>query len=215
MGNHNGESTASLKLSQAKTFGGIGSILVLLSIVPYAGFILGILGLVLVLIAVKYISDEVKDPKVFRNMLYSVLIGIIGTVIASFTVFGALFTMGFTIGVIGGPTQQPFPQPGGGMDIGAFFTNIILTIIAFFIAIWIIFIISAIFLRRSFTAISSYLGAGLFSTAALLYLIGAALTIIMVGFIVILIAWILTAVAFFTLPNKLPQQTQPTEGTES
>jgi uncharacterized membrane protein len=51
------ESPVSSKLIQAKTYGGIGSILVVLSLVPYIGFVLGIIGLVLVLVAVKYISD--------------------------------------------------------------------------------------------------------------------------------------------------------------
>ncbi len=35
-------------LEQAKTFGGIGSILLLLSAIPYAGGIAGLVGLVLV-----------------------------------------------------------------------------------------------------------------------------------------------------------------------
>jgi hypothetical protein len=50
-------------LSQAKTYGGIGSLLVLLSPVPSVGWILAIAGFVLTLIAVKNISDVVKDSR--------------------------------------------------------------------------------------------------------------------------------------------------------
>ncbi len=46
----------------------------------------------------------------------------------------------------------------------------------------------------------------LFGTAALLYLIGAALTIILVGFLLIFVAQILFIVAFFSLPDQLPAQ---------
>ena len=61
-------------LEQARTFGGIGSILMILTIVPFAGPILGIIGFVLVLIAVKYISEIVGDPSIFKNYLIAVIL---------------------------------------------------------------------------------------------------------------------------------------------
>jgi uncharacterized membrane protein len=58
-------------------------------------------------------------------------------------------------------------------------------------------------------------GEKIFETAGLLWLIGAFLTIILVGFILIWIAWILIVVGFFSIktpaaqpPATLPQ-TQP------
>ncbi len=70
---------------------------------------------------------------------------------------------------------------------------------------WIIYIISAIFYKKSFDAISDGLGVGMFHTAALIFLIGAVLVIIGVGVFLILIAGILQIVAFFSIPEELPQ----------
>jgi uncharacterized membrane protein len=57
--------TATLK--QARTMGGVGSIQVLLSFVPYVGFVLGLAGFVMVLLAVKQISEVVKDREIFTT----------------------------------------------------------------------------------------------------------------------------------------------------
>ncbi len=211
-----GGSSGGSKLAQAKTYGGVGSILVILSIVPYAGLILGIVGLVLVLIAVKYISDEVGDPGVFNNMLYSVLAGVIGIAIVTVFGFGMMFSM-FGLGM--GPPQIDIDDVASGIveatetetaitiDIDLGFESllpVILTVFAVLLVVWIVLVVSALFLKRSLDSIARHLGVGLFSTAAILYLIGAVLTVVMVGFILILIAWILIAVAFFSLPDKPP-----------
>ena len=55
------------KLRDAKILGGIGAILLLLSFIPFVS----IIGIVLMFIAVKYISDETKDKDIFKNYLYS------------------------------------------------------------------------------------------------------------------------------------------------
>jgi len=44
-------------LAQAKSLGGVGAILTLLGIAPYAGTVLEIVGGIMVLIAIKYVSD--------------------------------------------------------------------------------------------------------------------------------------------------------------
>src|SRR6266699_1381765 len=79
-------------LSQAKTLGGIGSILALLSGLllwaPYSsGIVLLIVGLVLMLVAVKNIAYTTGDQPIFNNMMYSVILAIIGPVISALIVF--------------------------------------------------------------------------------------------------------------------------------
>jgi len=50
----------------------------------------------------------------------------------------------------------------------------------------------------------------MFHTAALLYLIGAALIILFgLWFIILFVAEILGIVAFFSIPDQVPQPTQP------
>ena len=75
--------------------GSIGGVLLLLSSIPYVGITLGIAGLVLVLIAVKYISDIVKDPRIFNNAIIAVEAGILGIVIYLFlgiVIFSSIVT---------------------------------------------------------------------------------------------------------------------------
>jgi len=191
-------------LSQAKIMGGVGSLLMLLSFVPTVGGILGIIGFILVLIAVKYISDTVGDRAIFNNMLISVILGIVGIVvglavgvISFFSVVGRSFGMPSDFSEWFGP-QAAIPEN---------IVNLLIGVIIGLVIIWIFYILSAIFLRRSFTAISDRLNVKLFGTAALLYLIGSALLIILVGFVVVLVALILQTIAFFSIPESPPQPT--------
>lgn len=191
-------------LSQAKTYGGVGSILVLLSPVPTVGWLLAIVGFILTLLAVKNISEAVGDRAIFNNMLISVVLSIVGVVVGAALVISTVFRffgMGYMSGQYG-PDFNPSTIPPG--DMIAFVSSILIGLAA----IWVFLLASAIFLRRSYTAISTKLNIKMFSTAALLFLIGAALTIILVGFILILVAQILLIVAFFSIID-LPPQTQP------
>jgi len=113
----------SQKLSQAKLLGGIGSLLMLLVIVPYAGSALFIVGLVLVLIALKYISDEVNEPKIFNNALYGVILLVLSYVIL-FVAILAVFMAGF-IGTIFSISGSIVPGvPGGGQGHVTYATTI-------------------------------------------------------------------------------------------
>lgn len=74
---------------------------------------------------------------------------------------------------------------------------------------WVFFLESAIFLRKSYNAIGSEINVHTFNTAGLLCLIGAATAIIAVGFRILLVAQILTAVTFFSIPKRAPEISQP------
>lgn len=201
----------SRKLLQARVFGGVGSILVILSVVPYVGFALGIVGLILILVALKYISEEVSNEGVFRYGLYSVITGILASIIA--TLIGLAFFLSVSMSsinptdVINGRTMVPPVDTGSptmGLPLPIAF---MLSIIVFILVLWILVIVSAYFLRKSYNMIARSLGVGLFSTAALLYLIGAFLTIVfLVGLIIILVAAIIQAIAFFSIPERVPEK---------
>jgi len=191
-------------LGQAKTLGGVGSLLLLLNFVPYAGPVLGIVGLILVLVAVKYISDSVSDRSIFNNIIWAVLLAIVGVVIGAFVVFASLFRF-IGLGYLSGPGLTPAniaTVPAG--DIAA----LIIGLAAGLVAIWIFYLVSAIFMKRSFDTISIRVNVGMFHTAALIYLIGAATTIILVGFVLIFVAQILFIVAFFSIPETIVQSQQ-------
>jgi len=172
------------KLGDAKTLGGIGSILLLIpgiSIVAY----------ILILIATKYVSDELGDKSIFDNMLYAVIAGIVGGVAAAFIIFtGALFgVFTFALSAIGG-------------------------VIAGLAVAWIALIVSSIFIRRSYDTMASKLNVGMFGTAGMLYFIGAILTIILVGFVILFVAAVLQIIAFFSIADSSPSiQPKPVAGT--
>ncbi len=183
-------------LAQAKTLGGIGSILMLLSIVPIAGFVLFIVGFIMVLMAVKDISENVEDKTIFNNMLIAVILAIVGLIAAVAVAFaGKLFPYFTEFRRMYGPSMFIEPRMYG------FFVTIIIALVI----LWVFFIGSAIFLRKSYRTIASKINISMFGTVALLYLIGAVLAIILIGFIVIYVAEILQTVAFFSIVEK-PQQ---------
>ncbi|OLE92046.1 MAG: hypothetical protein AUF79_00755 [Crenarchaeota archaeon 13_1_20CM_2_51_8] len=190
-------------LGQAKTLGGVGSILVLLSPIPYAGAVLAIVGFIMILIAVKYIADVLGDQKIFNNMIISVVLAIIGIVVGVVVVLSAVYSL---IG-LGRYTYNP-----GTTTLPTGFSAVIVSIIAGLIVIWIFYLVASIFLKRSYDTIATRLNIGMFHTTGLLYLIGAATAIIFVGFIIVFIAEILQIVSFFSLPEQMPMGLQPMPG---
>ena len=183
-------------LRDAKNYGGVGAILLLLGpFIPTVGIGVVIVGFILVLLAVKYISEAVGDRTVYNNMLYFVIVGIIGFVVAFLFVFTAFLPFL-------GPGFQPPSEPIGITDPLAIFA--VVTILIGFAIAWILSIVAAVFLRRSFDSVSAHLGVGLFGTAALLYFIGAILLIVIVGIFLIFVAQILMIVAFFSIQEQPP-----------
>jgi len=166
------------KLGDAKTLGGVGSILLLIPVVSIVGYIL-------VLVAGKYVSDELGDESIFNNMLYAVITGIIGAAVGAFILITGALVSAFTLGI-----------------------SAIFGILSGVAVIWVCFIISSIFIRRAYDTMATKLGVGSFRTAGTLYLIGALLTIVIVGVVVLLVAYIVQIVAFFSI-NEISQPTQP------
>ncbi|MFQ5986156.1 MAG: DUF996 domain-containing protein, partial [Thermoplasmata archaeon] len=184
-------------LAEAKTLGGVGAILLVLgTFIPFVG----IIGFILVLIAVKYISDVTRDRSVFDNMLYGVIIAIIGILVVSLLILLPLFGLG----IIPGGEFPPLTDPQAFFVFGTIALGLIVG--------WILAIISAVFLRRSFDSIATHMNVPRFRTVGLLYFVGAILIIaIGIGFIIIFIAEILMIVAFFSIqePQPAPAVAEP------
>lgn len=190
------------KLSDAKIIGGIGSIFVLLTAVPSVGWLLAIAGFIMILIAIKRISEAVGDSSIYNNMIYSVLLAIVSLCVAVVTVIaGVLKILGMGSFVNSTFMLSPNLQPGD-------WIGLILAIIPGLIAVWVLLIFSAIFLRKSFVSISEKLGVHLFDTGALIFLIGGITVVVGIGFFLILVAEIIFAVAFFSIPDAIPAQPQ-------
>ena len=190
------------KLHSAKLLGGIGSILMLLLPIPAAGWLIAFVGFILVLVAVKYIADEIKDHNVFTNYLLAFIIVIVGAVVAIFIIAFSYFSWGAGVNWTqfqNMTSTSQFTQMMQTQGVVPFLSSII----AGLLVLWIVLIVAAFFLRKSLNKIASETHTPMFHTTGLLYLIGAATAIILVGFIIIFVAFILQIIAFFSMPETL------------
>jgi uncharacterized membrane protein len=190
-----------VELSNAKIFGGIGALLMLIGgFVPYGGPVVSILGLVFIFIAVKTISDLTKDKEIFSNYLMHFIFGIL-------TVVAIVIIMLIAFGAAGGFSWISSLENAEITDIESFwgyFGDLVIGCVLALVVGWILSIIAAIYLRRSYNRIAEQTKVKLFKTTGTVYFIGAITTIILVGFLILLIARIIEIIAFFSLPDKLP-----------
>ena len=186
------------KLSEAKILGGIGALLMLLGglAVPGLG---GIIGLILIFIAVKYVSEECKDKSIFDNYLLQFIYKIIA-IVAVFVIF-IISVGGFTFfTVIESIDFTDFNT------VWNFFEPYIIWWILAIVIGWVFLIISSWYLKKSYYSIADHTKVKLFRTTGLVYFIGAITLIIFVGFIIIFIAQIMEIIAYLRLPEKLPSK---------
>jgi len=207
-----------MTLDSSKTLGGIGAILLFIGVITFFAqpllAILGLIGIILVLVAMHDLANYYKESGIFNNALYGFIAGIVGIVVTGIT-FVYLF---FYTSVLTDFLYKIYPGWNGDLSTLSGLTpntsNISLSdaapiLEAFFLVLvvfWIFSIIAAFFARRSLKALSAKANVGLFSTAALLLLIGGFLAIAFIGFILMWIALLLIAIAFFQIK---PQPEQP------
>lgn len=168
--------------SNIKMLGGIGAVLLLLSWIPYIGFILYIVGLVLLSIAIKKLSDKAPEKTIFTKWIISIVIGIVGVLLMGVALGGFL-------ALIGSSTDNEAAAFGGMM---------IISLIGF-IAIEIIL---GILYKQIFYRISEITGENIFRTAGIIFLIGGILSIIFIGYFLFFIGWILVAIGFFSMKTN-------------
>jgi len=190
------------KLSEAKILGGIGALLMLLG-----GFILpgigAIIGLILLFIAVKYITKETKDQSIFDNYLMHFICSIIA--IVAVVVIFFLSIGGFSLTFFKALESMQFTDFN---SVWNFFAPYIIWWIVALLIGWIFLTISALYLRKCYNSIADHTKINTFKTTGLIYFIGAITSIIGIGFIILLVAKIFEIVAYFSLPEKLQSTNQ-------
>jgi len=169
-----------MEIKDAKLMGGIGSILALLSFIPKAGWIISLVGFILVIIAIKKITDATNRDDVFNDYLKGAIINIVGSIIISLAG--------------GGLAIMAIMRRHGGVAIGV--------IVAFVIA-WVVMIVGTYFMKKGLVGLSEVTGEKNFATAGNLFFWGAVLLIIAVGGIVSLVGYIFQIIAFFSLPDTI------------
>lgn len=197
------------KLSNAKVFGGIGAILALLGgFIPSVGFVVSIAGLVLLFVAVKYLSEETKDGSIFRNYLYSFILWIV-LIVAVVGILAAAFGAAFGLSEI--QDWENWEEESNDKILGV--AAICFGVVVALIVGWVLAIFASLYLRKSYNSIAKHTNVDLFRTTGTVYFIGAITLIIGIGILILLVARILEIISFFSLPDHLPKV--PTETVEN
>jgi len=208
-----------MDLESSKTLGGVGAILLLVGTLPvlssYTFGVLAVVGIIIILVALNSLANIYKERGIFNNSLYGLIVGIVGAVIAGVVVLVAVLSKLKTL------LLQLYPSWNGqwssisslsGMKpdtsnlMSGTVVSVLEGVLAAFVILWIFIIVWAVFVRRSLKMLAAKSSVGLFSTASLLLIIGAALTIVVIGLLLMWIGVLLMAIAFFQMK---PQAEQP------
>ncbi len=200
-----------MTLESSKTLGGVGAILMFIGVFPYVNYfgIVELIGAILILVALHGFARIYKENGIFDNAVYGIIAGIVGVVLAA--VIGIAIVLPnirdfilklypswngdwSTLSSLSGMTPNTSNISFG--DIIPFIT----AAIVIFAILWIFAIIATFFMRRSLKQLSTRTNVGLFSTTGWLLLIGAVLIIVFgFGLLLIWIAALILAIAFFTM----------------
>jgi uncharacterized membrane protein len=200
-----------MNLESSRTLGGIGAILMFAGILPTINYIgiIEIIGLILVLIALRNLANSYREAGIFRHAVYGVAVAVVGAIIV-----GAL-AVAVVLSNIKDLVTQLYPGWNGdwstlqGMTANT--TNLDPTnifpliggLLVVLVIAWVFVIIASFFIYRSLKQVSNKSSVGLFGTAGLILLIGAITPII--GLILMWVSALILAIAFFTLkPQEQP-----------
>jgi uncharacterized membrane protein len=183
----------------SKTLAGEGAILLLLSLVPYIGWVLGIIGVVLLLRGMKELSNYYQDEKIYQDSLTGVKFYIVAIISAAVAI--AAITIG-----IGSATGFTFKAnfvltAGFGIGLAAFLAGLVVA--------FVFYVLAASHLKRTFDTLAKNSGEASLTTASSLLWWGSILTIIGVGLVLILVAWIFATIGLFGMKSRQYQQYTP------
>jgi uncharacterized membrane protein len=165
-----------------------------------------------VLISLNSLANFYNARAIFSNAIYgfiAVVIGVISAVVVAFVVVLTSLE-DFIYAIFPNWNGDWSSLQGATPDTSAMDPTAIIPfligILLIFVVVWIFAIIAAFFIRRSLKELSIKSATGLFSTSGLLVLIGAVLIIAFgLGLILVWIAVLLIAIAFFTLKPPPPE----------
>jgi uncharacterized membrane protein len=186
-----------------KKLAGEASILLLLSIIPYVGWVLGIIGIVLLLKSMKEFSTYYQDNSIYENSWTGIKYYIVALIAATI----AVTAMGIGVASAIGFNLTGLFTFTAGFGIG------LIALIAGLVTAFVFYVLAATHLKTTFNILAEKSGDQTFATAGTLLWVGSILTIILVGLVLIFISWIFAAIGFFGMKDRqMPQyaaQAQP------
>jgi uncharacterized membrane protein len=191
-----------MNFEETKKMAGEGALLLLLSIIPYVGWVLGIVGIILLVKSMREFSNCYHDESIYRHawtgVKYYIVALIAVTVAVSALIIGLASASAFTIT---GFTNFVFTA-GFGVGLAAFLGGLVVA--------FVFYVLAATNLRTTFNTLAEKSGDHSLAVAATLLLVGSILTIFVIGLVLIFIAWLFATIGFFSM-RQYPQYppTQP------
>ena len=146
---------------------------------------------ILVVVAMRRLSDYYNEPSIYKNTLYGFVFNIVGAAV------GVVTYLVFIVSLIG-------RQPVGTTVNASWVYQFLFGVFGFFIIVFVFGVLSAFFYMRAFNALAEKSKVDNFKTAGLLILIGTVLTIVVIGGLVVWVAWILAALGFYSVKPQEP-----------
>ncbi len=204
--------TQRVNISTQKMLGGIGSILILLGWMTGVGILFGIVGAVLWLISMYQLSNILGKPTIFQKVLIGFILNVAGIVIA-FAPFALTMVIAFPFGLLAkillfNLTRDETLDVTLDISELGFVALIVITValIAIMVA-YAIFVFGFYLQKQAYEILAQATAHNLFKIAGLLMFIGAITTILLgLGLLLIIVGYIVLAVAFFTAPNEVEVQ---------
>jgi uncharacterized membrane protein len=197
-----------------KALGGVGALLLFIGcltfISPAVG-ILGLIGLILVLIALNGFANYYKEKGIFNNALYGIIIFIVGVVITIAVAIFILVDFFTSLGIDLTNWQSLQTVDWASIMTPDKIIGLVGSGIVALVILFIFCILGAYFLRKSLDLLATKTDVKLFGTTGLIILIGAVLTIVLIGFILLFVAILLLIISFFSIktPTSTPEVSQP------
>ena len=148
--------------------------------------VIAVLEFILFVVGMHRLSHYFKEPAIFKNLLYAILVSVVSIVVVSVLM---VLQFVFSLGNMTPVTGSPFTPPTTLYFVG------LIAVLALSVAMA---IVSAVFIYRSFNKLGEASGVDSFKTAGLLYLIGAFIPF------VAWIGWIFAAIGFRNLKPITP-----------
>jgi len=181
--------TQRVNISTQKMLGGIGYILVLLPI-PLIWIFLNIAGFILVLISMYQLSNILGKPAIFQKALIGTILVLAGILIAF--AFGLMALIPLFV--------SPKNETGAILGLGL---GVVFAIIVAYATL----VVGLYFYKEAYYILAQATAQNLFKIGGLLLFIGAITTILFgLGLLLIIVGYIVLAVAFFKAPNEVEVQ---------
>lgn len=196
----------------SKTLSAVGSLLIVVSPfifwTPLLNFS-GLVGTILFLVGLHGIASYLNKKEIFSEALKGIVILIVGTIVLSL-IFIVVVAIGIA-GIAGSLSSMMFSTEEENIEnlinlfLSLFYSAgpvVLAVVVLFVIAFWILMIIYGLKMSKASDMLNDSFSNLRFKGASILFKLGGWLSIIIVGFVLVWIAWLLYTIDFFSLPES-------------